>query len=122
HRPSPLIPHLRYHLLFFFSSRHAHNRYLHSFPTRRSSDLPTSTHDPGSTFPGRACFAGRWSGRRPIPRRAGAGGPAERRRRRRRSEEHTSELQSRSDLVCRLLLEKKKQTIPHLLPSTKLLN
>src|SRR2546428_6288024 len=29
---------------------------------------------------------------------------------RRRSEEHTSELQSRSDLVCRLLLEKKKAT------------
>src|SRR2546421_6559646 len=28
----------------------------------------------------------------------------------RRSEEHTSELQSRSDLVCRLLLEKKKKT------------
>src|SRR5690349_23114249 len=27
----------------------------------------------------------------------------------RRSEEHTSELQSRRDLVCRLLLEKKKQ-------------
>src|SRR6478672_12655233 len=31
-----------------------------------------------------------------------------------RSEEHTSELQSRSDLVCRLLLEKKKtQHKPH---------
>src|SRR2546428_2146987 len=29
----------------------------------------------------------------------------------RRSEEHTSELQSRSDLVCRLLLEKKKKRI-----------
>src|SRR5438105_11882847 len=28
----------------------------------------------------------------------------------RRSEEHTSELQSRVDLVCRLLLEKKKNT------------
>src|SRR5216683_7690792 len=28
-----------------------------------------------------------------------------------RSEEHTSELQSRSDLVCRLLLEKKKRSI-----------
>src|SRR5260221_5999947 len=27
-----------------------------------------------------------------------------------RSEEHTSELQSHSDIVCRLLLEKKKQT------------
>src|SRR5271163_5063476 len=31
-------------------------------------------------------------------------------RHRGRSEEHTSELQSRSDLVCRLLLEKKKKT------------
>src|SRR2546428_8134203 len=28
-----------------------------------------------------------------------------------RSEEHTSELQSRSDLVCRLLLEKKKKNM-----------
>src|SRR5712664_4336548 len=42
--------------------------------------------------------------------------PIDRRQRRqcagrhtRRSEEHTSELQSRSDLVCRLLLEKKKK-------------
>src|SRR2546427_216469 len=34
--------------------------------------------------------------------------------RRQRSEEHTSELQSQSNLVCRLLLEKKKQ--PPLLP------
>src|SRR2546421_8991860 len=30
-----------------------------------------------------------------------------------RSEEHTSELQSRSDLVCRLLLEKKKKILSH---------
>src|SRR5438132_6019345 len=30
-----------------------------------------------------------------------------------RSEEHTSELQSHSDLVCRLLLEKKKQHDHH---------
>src|SRR5947207_9169451 len=29
-----------------------------------------------------------------------------------RSEEHTSELQSHSDLVCRLLLEKKNTTVP----------
>src|SRR2546430_8369639 len=29
-----------------------------------------------------------------------------------RSEEHTSELQSQSNLVCRLLLEKKKNTTP----------
>src|SRR6266496_6681571 len=38
-----------------------------------------------------------------VGRLGGAGG-----RGRRRSEEHTSELQSRRDLVCRLLLEKKK--------------
>src|SRR3989440_8845726 len=37
-------------------------------------------------------------------------GAPPRTRRTTRSEEHTSELQSRSDLVCRLLLEKKKKT------------
>src|SRR5439155_14507342 len=37
------------------------------------------------------------------------------RRSRSRSEEHTSELQSRGHLVCRLLLEKKKQTLVHIL-------
>src|SRR5260221_2647385 len=31
----------------------------------------------------------------------------------RRSEEHTSELQSHSDLVCRLLLEKKSRSAAH---------
>src|SRR5260221_2322136 len=37
-----------------------------------------------------------------------------------RSEEHTSELQSHSDLVCRLLLEKKKMTrIRELGPATR---
>src|SRR2546429_9879452 len=39
--------------------------------------------------------------------RCGSGG-AYRKRKRPRSEEHTSELQSRLHLVCRLLLEKKK--------------
>src|SRR2546427_4998206 len=33
-------------------------------------------------------------------------------KRKSRSEEHTSELQSQSNLVCRLLLEKKKKTRP----------
>src|SRR5216683_6126181 len=36
-----------------------------------------------------------------------------------RSEEHTSELQSRSDLVCRLLLEKKKKKIKEHIISKK---
>src|SRR2546430_13101898 len=37
-----------------------------------------------------------------------------------RSEEHTSELQSQSNLVCRLLLEKKKKQTQHDWPSTHL--
>src|SRR2546427_7156256 len=37
--------------------------------------------------------------------------PGGRKRREWRSEEHTSELQSQSNLVCRLLLEKKKKKI-----------
>src|SRR5438067_6260664 len=37
--------------------------------------------------------------------------PALRQRSTARSEEHTSELQSRFDLVCRLLLEKKKEML-----------
>src|SRR5690606_20114849 len=44
----------------------------------------------------------------PAPR-AGAGRSAGRGRCGTRSEEHTSELQSRENLVCRLLLEKKKK-------------
>src|SRR5438034_2580482 len=49
------------------------------------------------------------------PHRGGAEGAAADARARpqippRRSEEHTSELQSHSDLVCRLLLEKKKHS------------
>src|SRR5260221_9075444 len=38
--------------------------------------------------------------------------------RRPRSEEHTSELQSHSDLVCRLLLEKKKTLQPQYVPQS----
>src|SRR2546422_6159461 len=53
----------------------------------------------------------------PPPRGTGSGqalrppGAAKGRHRERRSEEHTSELQSRLHLVCRLLLEKKKKKI-----------
>src|SRR2546430_5309540 len=43
----------------------------------------------------------------PGARSAAAGGSRERRADSERSEEHTSELQSQSNLVCRLLLEKK---------------
>src|SRR5215204_5194889 len=58
---------------------------------------------PRSTlFPDTTLFRPRpWPPRSPCPRRR-ARAPVP------RSEEHTSELQSHSDLVCRLLLEKKK--------------
>src|SRR5690606_40183168 len=48
--------------------------------------------------------------RSPAPRSAGPGSAAHEGGAGFRSEEHTSELQSRENLVCRLLLEKKKHT------------
>src|SRR5438552_6931138 len=79
------------HLFFFFFYCYGDHRDLHSFPTRRSSDLFR--------------LGGRWrrihqgSG---VPQGLGEPGQS-------RSEEHTSELQSPDHLVCRLLLEKKKE-------------
>src|SRR3712207_6914551 len=57
--------------------------------------------------------AGRGAHRQAVRRGARRRAPATARdeRHRARSEEHTSELQSRQYLVCRLLLEKKKPTI-----------
>src|SRR5437899_8742293 len=68
----------------------ADHRALHSFPTRRSSDLQFA-HD--LTAACRRAAVAQLDG--PAPER---------------SEEHTSELQSLRHLVCRLLLEKKKST------------
>src|SRR5207247_10602166 len=77
------------------------HRDLHSFPTRRSSDLPG---------PERAPSRGRRASRTrdPHPLRCVGFRSCVQFLRILRSEEHTSELQSRVDLVCRLLLEKKK--------------
>src|SRR5712664_4613328 len=69
---------------------------------------------PRSTlFPYTTLFRSAHARRLRLSRPGGLGRPrsAERRRLGDRSEEHTSELQSRSDLVCRLLLEKKKKKI-----------
>src|SRR2546428_8437512 len=59
--------------------------------------LPTPGDPSWRSSPPTAVLAPAWPLRRQEPAQ--------------RSEEHTSELQSRSDLVCRLLLEKKKLTI-----------
>src|SRR5690606_42063716 len=84
--------------VLFFVYCSGYLRDLHSFPTRRSSDLPE-----GEAF-------SRFS-EGPRRRLEFLDGCAFRNIRclMRRSEEHTSELQSRENLVCRLLLEKKKK-------------
>src|SRR5437773_9635148 len=64
---------------------------------------PRSTLFPYTTLFRSACASARGQGG--APARSRAAGHA---RRAQRSEEHTSELQSHHDLVCRLLLEKKK--------------
>src|SRR5690606_41903681 len=97
-------------------------RDLHSFPTRRSSDLPGTTPWGGPRFtsgtaealtghlartsPTCADRAGSFNAMTArdlpgpsVPQPGGAPGPAPGAR----SEEHTSELQSRENLVCRLL-------------------
>src|SRR5947209_9415136 len=69
---------------------------------------PRSTLFPYTTlFRSRWGRAGRWN--KNCRRRGRAGGRRLVARYCRRSEEHTSELQSRQYLVCRLLLEKKKK-------------
>src|SRR6266446_9168941 len=64
---------------------------------------------PRSTlFPYTTLFRSRARGGRRFPLRSAAGYGSSRTR----SEEHTSELQSPCNIVCRLLLEKKNITIP----------
>src|SRR5207249_9216747 len=104
---------------FYFSALH---QFLHSFPTRRSSDLIAGYpwfgdwgRDTFIALRGLCIATGRLEEARDIllqwadtvsqgmlPNRFPDNGEQPE-----RSEEHTSELQSRFDLVCRLLLEKK---------------
>src|SRR5437868_11391302 len=85
--------------LFFFFSCYDHHRDLHSFPTRRSSDLRDLNFlfDSGTAESVLHISTSLESSENKCSK-----GKI-------RSEEHTSELQSRFDLVCRLLLEKKKK-------------
>src|SRR5947209_12580633 len=69
---------------------------------RRCKQARTSRKAPGVVAPGPLH---RW----PDPARNGSGLPPTAGSSSPRSEEHTSELQSRQYLVCRLLLEKKKK-------------
>src|SRR5206468_11010991 len=77
-----------------------------SFPTRRSSDLGEAERhqERAQVRVAQAELAVGVRGGRDLGRGVAGAVTAHAYR----SEEHTSELQSRSDLVCRLLLEKKK--------------
>src|SRR5436309_5353313 len=90
-----------------------HPGRLHSFPTRRSSDLPAAWRlaarlVASAGCDGVVCATGLGpEGATPAAiaaLRPRARGPW-------RSEENTSELQSRENILCRLLLAKKKTTL-----------
>src|SRR5438034_11538812 len=72
---------------------------IYTFPTRRSSDLKKPCR----------CWRALDSARHAVARARTRSCIASWAVSGIRSEEHTSELQSHSDLVCRLLLEKKKK-------------
>src|SRR3712207_6878260 len=94
--------------LSFFCEWCGDDRDLHSFPTRRSSDLPPPAPGRPRSHSARARHAHAMDSVSSILSSS-------------RSEEHTSELQSRQYLVCRLLLEKNKSfldPLPMLLSQT----
>src|SRR5690606_41308517 len=97
-------------------SGYRYHRDLRSFPTRRSSDLgPDLADDHPDAVEDRFCRARRCQGALARHRRHLA---CELGHQAVRSEEHTSELQSRENLVCRLLLEKKRSRHDRATPST----
>src|SRR5690625_6610807 len=84
----------------FWSSYPRDHLHLHPFPTRRSSDLSSET-----------IWTSRMSGTECSTLGCSPSSAATIALETRfRSEEHTSELQSRGQLVCRPLLDKKKAT------------
>src|SRR5437762_9838023 len=89
----------------FISYWHAPPRDLHSFPTRRSSDLALALVTLWAIAPSAQAPAPAGDGPQYV---AGTNNLLRPDNVLRRSEEHTSELQSPMYLVCRLLLEKKK--------------
>src|SRR3712207_7791197 len=86
--------------------------YTTLFRSRPAAGTPRAGRAPGPSAAARR--GGRGGATGPCPSTPRRGGPRRRTSPRRRggasarSEEHTSELQSRQYLVCRLLLEKKK--------------
>src|SRR5689334_24818365 len=98
----------------FFFYCYGHHRDLHSFPTRRSSDLFAAANRRAWLGHGIALLvcAALFAMLLSVPPQMLPEQLADAVRLQ-RSEEHTSELQSQFHLVCRLLLEKKKKKLWH---------
>src|SRR5688572_30978567 len=101
-------------LLYLFLYIHAYHRDQLSFPTRRSSDLFTNSsivveHAVRGTPAAAATSASRVHVPVAVGKPPTDNSDSLSKTTCTRSEEHTSELQSQSNLVCRLLLEKKKK-------------
>src|SRR5207248_9485837 len=104
-----LLPVTAHHSSTYFSFRRPPpHRYLHSFPTRRSSDLMQEVLGISGLLLVKAFSKERQEEVRFRDLNLGLRWLKVREAMIGRSEEHTSELQSPYDLVCRLLLEKKK--------------
>src|SRR5439155_11477740 len=91
-------------LIFFFFKCYADHRDLHSFPTRRSSDLVVEGKIINYLIDHNLTATATYTINQDLGGTVTVGQNLNT-----RSEEHTSELQSRGHLVCRLLLEKKKR-------------
>src|SRR3712207_7478207 len=97
------------HAFFFLMIRRPPRSTLFPYTTLFRSSW-RSRRCPRTTWCARGCPVVASCGDCPPPSPGSARRPCEDPR----SEEHTSELQSRQYLVCRLLLEKKKYIIPHM--------
>src|SRR5262249_60664956 len=94
--------------LLVTSVSHSHSRASHLLGVSLFFFLMIRRPPRSTLFPYTTLFRSR---RLLLPRRPREPPRAALRPRRQRSEEHTSELQSLTNLVCRLLLEKKKKLI-----------
>src|SRR5690554_7068377 len=96
----PPRPTLFPYTTLFRSLETGYEDWTHWLPCDRAVAIPCARTAEPTPYTRSTAHSSGWQWRIPLQHRT-------------RSEEHTSELQSRPHLVCRLLLEKKKTTTNH---------